>query len=104
MRVSSSRDPSEQSSFGMTCLGIGTGRLETPFPIASLVKPGYPADVLWGVVHNHRGRLVSTGWRRWWWHAEDARWPRKSSSKLITANSDVAGRVGFTAAPVRMAA
>src|SRR5437764_8759809 len=51
-----------------------------------------------------RGRLVSTGWRRWWWHAEDARWPRKSSSKLITANSDVAGRVGFTAAPVRMAA
>jgi len=25
---------------------------------------------------SHRGRSVSTGWRRWWWHAEDARWPR----------------------------
>jgi len=26
------------------------------------------------------------------------------SSKILTANNDVAGRVGFTAAPVRMAA
>jgi hypothetical protein len=30
-------------------------------------------------------------------------WPGKNSSKTLTANNDVAGRVGF-AAPVRMAA
>ena len=31
-------------------------------------------------------------------------WPGKKSEKIITANNDVAGRVGFTAAPVVMAA
>jgi len=31
-------------------------------------------------------------------------WPVKKFEQTLTANSDVAGRVGFTASPVRMAA
>jgi hypothetical protein len=31
-------------------------------------------------------------------------WPGKKFEQILTANSDVAGRIGFTAAPVRMAA
>jgi hypothetical protein len=31
-------------------------------------------------------------------------WPGKKREQILTANNDVAGRVGFEAAPVRMAA
>ena len=46
---------------------------DTPFARPKLNPPLPLAynSVSWFTTH--RGRSVSTGWRRWWWHAEDAR-------------------------------
>jgi len=73
-------------------------------PVAPALKPIYHYTRITEVVPDHRGRSVSTGWLRWRWHAEDARKASLNFEQNITANNDVAGRVGFQAAPLRMAA